>query len=154
MKLIDILSTHNIAANVSSLSKKAAIESVCKLATQGVSTITEKEALNALIEREKLGSTAIGYGVALPHARLEGLDKPLAALIHLLTPIPFDAPDDEPVDLLFALFIPEETIEEHLTILSDLAELFSIKNYREQLRAAKTDEEFYNIAIGLQGESS
>lgn len=149
MKIFELLTAHNIAANVTSVSKKAAIESVCKLATQGISTVTEKEALNALIEREKLGSTAIGHGVALPHARLAGLNKPHAALIHLVTPIHFDAPDDEPVDLLFALLIPIESTDEHLRILSELAELFTVKSYREQLRRAKTDDEFFQIATGI-----
>jgi PTS system nitrogen regulatory IIA component len=149
MKIVELLTAQNIAANVSSVSKKAAIESVCKLAMQGTSTVTEKNAFNALIEREKLGSTAIGHGVALPHARLAGLDKPCAALIHLVTPIHFDTPDDEPVDLLFALLIPIESTDEHLKILSELAELFTVKSYREQLRRAKTDDEFFRIATGI-----
>lgn len=149
MKIFELLTAHNIAANVTSVSKKAAIESVCKLATHGISTVTEKEALNALIEREKLGSTAIGHGVALPHARLAGLNKPHAALIHLVTPIHFDAPDDEPVDLLFALLIPVASTDEHLKILAELAELFTVKSYREQLRRAKTDDEFFQIATGI-----
>jgi nitrogen PTS system EIIA component len=152
MKIFELLTTQNIAANVSSVSKKAAIESVCKLATLGVSTVTEKEALNALIERERLGSTAIGHGVALPHARLAGLDKPHAALIHLTTPIHFDAPDDEPVDLLFVLLIPIDSTEEHLKILSELAELFTVNSYREQLRRAKTDEEFFRIATRINSQ--
>ncbi len=145
MKILDLLSANNIAANVASVSKKAALESVCKLATQGLSGISEKEALNALIEREKLGSTAIGFGVALPHARLMGLKKPHAGLIRLSNPINFDAPDDEDVDLLFALLIPYDNTEAHLNILAELAELFTVKSLREQLRSAKSDTEFFQI---------
>lgn len=148
MKIAELLTTQNIAAHISSDSKKSALESVCRLATLGNSFVTQKEALNSLIEREKLGSTAIGHGVALPHARLAGLTKPLGALIHLNSPINFDAPDDEPVDLLFGLLMPLESTSEHLKILSQLAELFTVKSYREQLRRAKTDEEFYQIATG------
>lgn len=148
MNIIELLTASNFAAKANCVSKKSALESVCLLATQGVSSIKQKDALNALIEREKLGSTAIGFGVALPHARLEGLDKPLASLIQLVNPINFDSPDDEPVDLLFGLLIPIENTEEHLKILSKLAELFSVKSFREQLRDAKSDEELYRIVTG------
>jgi PTS system nitrogen regulatory IIA component len=150
MKIFELLTATHIAANIVCVSKKSALENVCRLATHGISSITHKEALNALIEREKLGSTALGHGVALPHARILGLDKPLAALVHLATPVNFDAPDDEPVDLLFGLLMPTESTEEHLKILSVLAELFSIKSFREQLRTAKSDEEFYRIATGIE----
>jgi nitrogen PTS system EIIA component len=146
MKIFELLSAQNIAANVSSDSKKSALQYLCTLATHASSAVTAKEALNALTEREKLGSTAIGHGVALPHARLAGLNQPLGALIHLAKPINFDSPDDEPVDLLFALLMPSESTSEHLKLLSELAELFSIKSYREQLRCAKTDAEFFQIA--------
>lgn len=148
MNITQFLTASNFATNVDCVSKKSALENICLLATQGNSTIKQKDALNALIEREKLGSTAIGYGVALPHARIEGLDKPLAALIHLAHPINFDSPDDEPVDLLFGLLIPIEHTEEHLKILSKLAELFSVKSFREQLRQAKTNDDLYHILAG------
>lgn len=145
MNITELLTASNFAAKVNCVSKKSALESVCLLATQGNSSIKQKDALNALIEREKLGSTAIGFGVALPHARLEGLDKPLASLIQLVNPINFDSPDDEPVDLLFGLLIPIENTEEHLKILSKLAELFSVKSFREQLRDAKSEDELFRI---------
>ncbi len=148
MNITKFLTASNFAANVNCVSKKSALENVCLLATQGISSIKQKDALNALIEREKLGSTAIGYGVALPHARLDGIDRPLAALIHLTSPINFDSPDDEPVDLLFGLLIPVENTDEHLKILSKLAELFSIKSFREQLRNAKTNEDLFQIMTG------
>lgn len=148
MNIIELLKASNFATKVNCVSKKSALESVCQHATQGISSIKQKDALNALIEREKLGSTAIGYGVALPHARLEGIDKPLASLIQLVNPINFDAPDDEPVDLLFGLLMPVENTAEHLKILSKLAELFSVKSFREQLRDAETDEELYRIVTG------
>jgi nitrogen PTS system EIIA component len=148
MKIFELLSAQNIAANVIGVSKKNVLETLCQLAIQDTIIITPKSALTALIEREKLGSTAIGHGVALPHARMPNLDRPLAALIHLAHPITFDGPDDEPVDLLFGLLMPDESTATHLKILSELAELFSIKSYREQLRNAKTDEEFLHIATG------
>jgi PTS system nitrogen regulatory IIA component len=146
MKIFELLSPHNIAINVPSDSKKSALQYLCTLATHTNSAVTAKEALNALIEREKLGSTAIGHGVALPHVRITGLHEPLGSLIHLAKPINFDSPDDEPVDLLFALLMPLESTTEHLKLLSELAELFSAKSYRQQLRCAKTDEEFLQIA--------
>lgn len=148
MKIFQLLTAQNIAANLSCVSKKEALESLCKLATIETSPVTEKEALNALIEREKKGSTAIGHGVAIPHARLEGLDKAHVACARLSKPLPFDAPDDEPVDLLFIMLIPFESTEEYLEMLSEIAELFSSKTFREQMRKASTNEAFYRIATG------
>lgn len=150
MNMVELLSTQNVAIRVTSTSKKSALESLCELALYGTAVITQKEALNALIEREKLGSTAIGHGVALPHTRLEGIDRPLGALILLAEPLHFDAPDDQPIDLLFGLLMPIDSTEEHLKILAEIAGRFSLKSYREQLRSAKSNEEFYRIATGKQ----
>jgi len=148
MKINDILTIENTAARVHSESKKSALEVISKLITQNLKDISPKQALHCLIMREKLGSTAVGYGVAIPHARLSGLHKPIGALIHLTTPIDFDAPDDEPVDLLFGLLMPEDNQEAHTQTLSLLAERFRLKTYREQLRHARNADDLYHVAVG------
>ena len=87
-----------------------------------------------LFARERLGSTGLGHGVAIPHGRIKGLKNPLAAVIRLGQPIPFDAPDDEPVNLLIFLLVPEAATQRHLEILSEIAELLSDRDLRERLK--------------------
>jgi len=94
----------------------------------------EMDILDALIGRERLGSTALGQGVAVPHGRIADLEKPIAALVTLAEGIEFDAPDDGEVDILFALLVPESSNDEHLEILSQVAEKFSQKELTDQLR--------------------
>ncbi|MDQ2993441.1 MAG: PTS sugar transporter subunit IIA [Pseudomonadota bacterium] len=148
MNIIEILAATHTCAQVKSDSKKSALEKISQLLTQNNESITSKEVLNALIDREKLGSTAIGYGVAIPHARIDGLTKPVGALVQLHQAVHFDTPDDEGVDLLFGLLMPMECSDEQLKILALLAELFSAESFRDQLRAAKDNENLYDIAIG------
>lgn len=88
---------------------------------------------DSLLAREKLGSTAIGYGVAIPHGRVKGLREAVGAFVRLKSPAPFDAPDGQPVSLIFALLAPEHATDTHLMILGELAQLFSEKSVREQL---------------------
>jgi PTS system nitrogen regulatory IIA component len=83
--------------------------------------------------REELGSTGLGQGVAIPHGRLRGLKRAMAAVVRLAAPIPFDAPDGRPVTLLFALLVPENATEEHLALLSELAQMLSDRDLRAAL---------------------
>jgi PTS system nitrogen regulatory IIA component len=92
--------------------------------------------LEALAARERLGSTALGLGVALPHARIAGLMEPLAAYLRPAEPLLFDAPDDKPVADFLVLLVPDRADERHLRILADAAEMFSDPDFRERLRAA------------------
>ncbi len=91
---------------------------------------------DSLFAREKLGSTGLGQGVAIPHGRIKGLKQASGALLRLAQPIPFDSPDGRPVNLLFVLLVPEQATEEHLQILSELAQRFSDRVFREKLAAA------------------
>lgn len=93
---------------------------------------------DSLFSRERLGSTALGQGVAVPHGRVKGLDQALAAFIRLAQPIPFDAPDGQPVSMLLCLLVPEAATQQHLDILAELAQLMSNKPLREAL-ASETD---------------
>lgn len=91
---------------------------------------------DSLFAREKLGSTGLGQGIAIPHGRIKGLKQASGAFIRLTTPVPFDSPDGRPVSLLFVLLVPEQATEEHLQILSELAQRFAERSFRESLQAA------------------
>jgi nitrogen PTS system EIIA component len=92
--------------------------------------------IESLLTREKLGSTGLGQGIAIPHGRIKGLREAQGAFARLKAPIPFDAPDGKPVAQVFVLLVPEHATEQHLQLLSELAQMFSEKNFRELLAAA------------------
>lgn len=105
----------------------------------------------ALLMREQLGSTGLGQGVGIPHGRLKGLKQVAGMFFRLAKPIPFDAPDNRPVDLVFFLLVPEQSTEEHLQLLSELAQGFSDPEFRTHLReAADTDKVFGIFANNSQ----
>ena len=89
----------------------------------------------SLFAREKLGSTGLGQGIAIPHGRIKGLKAPVGAFVRLANGVPFDAPDGKPVGLIFVLLVPEAANEHHLQLLSELAQMFSDREFREQLAA-------------------
>lgn len=88
-----------------------------------------------LVERERIGSTAPGFGMAIPHARLKGLPHPIAAFVRTKFPIPFDAPDDKPVSEMLVLLVPQQATDEHLRLLAEVAEMFGDRPFRERLRS-------------------
>lgn len=98
--------------------------------------IARATVFDSLFARERLGSTGLGQGIAIPHGRIKGLKHAAGALLRLTQPIPFDAPDGRPVNLLFVLLVPEQATEEHLQILSEIAERFSDLAFRDALLAA------------------
>jgi len=97
----------------------------------------------SLNQREQLGSTGLGQGVAIPHARLDGLNKPVVAFVRLAAPIEFNAPDGKPVGYFFVLLAPLEATKKHLELLSVIAEMFASKTFLSQLAAAKTPQQLY-----------
>lgn len=96
---------------------------------------------DSLFAREKLGSTGLGQGIAIPHGRIKGLKRAAGAFLRLSNPVAFDSPDGRPVNLLFVLLVPEQATEQHLQILSELAQRFSERSFRESLQAATTADE-------------
>ena len=98
--------------------------------------LAKKHVVSALSQREKLGSTGLGQGVAIPHGRIKGLKDATGAFLRLAAPVPFDSPDGKPVALLFILLVPEVATEQHLQILSELAQHFSDRSCREALSKA------------------
>lgn len=121
-------------------SKKRALELGASLLVEGVPGMSRMDIFEALNARERLGSTGLGHGVALPHARVAGTDRAVAACLTLAEPIDFDAPDRERVDILFLLLVPRECSDRHLQILAELAETFSDADLRERVRT-ETDPE-------------
>jgi len=108
----------------------------------------------SLFARERLGSTGLGQGVAIPHGRIKGLKEALGAFIRLAQPIPFDAPDGAPVTLVFVLLVPEKATEKHLQILSELAQMFSDKALRDEMTAAPDAAALHRLVTSWQPDAS
>ncbi len=134
MNLIgQILLPENVLLDADSTSKKRVFERVGIL-YENTKQISRSQVFDSLFAREKLGSTGLGHGVAIPHGRIKGLSVATAAFIKTQTPIPFEAPDGQPVNLIFVLLVPERATDQHLQLLSELAQMFSDKTFREQLQ--------------------
>ncbi|HWS76382.1 MAG TPA: PTS sugar transporter subunit IIA [Quisquiliibacterium sp.] len=127
-----LLPSTNVVVDLSVTSKKRLFEQA-GLLFENNHGIERGKVFDSLFARERLGSTGLGEGVAIPHGRIKGLGEALAAVVRLSDPIPFDAPDGQPVRLLVFLLVPEHATEEHLELLSELAELLSDRSIRESL---------------------
>jgi len=136
MKIIDLLNPDRIACDLKANSKKRVLEQLSSLMAGSAPELTEEEIFESLIGRERLGSTGLGHGVAIPHGRLKGRDQAVAAFVKLDHGVDFDAVDDQPVDLLFALLVPDHFTNEHLEILAQLAQMFDSEELCSQLRAS------------------
>lgn len=145
MKLNSFISKDCTKAAVLFHSKKRILEHISFVAHQQRPDFSEQEILGALLNREKLGSTGIGRGIAIPHGRLTGLDKSLAILIVNQEAIEFDAIDNKPVDIFVALLVPEDECQAHLKTLAAIADKLKDKLFCKQLRHATCDEELYAI---------
>lgn len=136
--LLPLLEQAQVALDVEAGSKKRVLERIAEaFVAEGLSA---QKLLQALLERERLGSTGLGAGIAIPHARIAGLKAPRLALLRLAAPVPFDALDGQPVQLVVALLVPEQATDLHLQILSELAERLSHPEIRAALLAAPTPE--------------
>lgn len=130
--LAKILSANNVALDLEVSSKKRAFEQA-GLIFENNCGIARSVVSDNLFARERLGSTGLGHGVAVPHGRIKGLKSPLAAFVRLKEPIPFESPDGLPVKLLVFLLIPDHVTQQHLEILSEVAEMFSDADFRNKL---------------------
>jgi len=145
MPTTDILHPARIACQQDSSSKKRSLEMLSALLADAVADYTEAEIFDSLLARERLGSTGLGNGVALPHGRLRGLKQPIAALVTLRQGIDFDAIDRQPVDLLYALLVPEDSTNEHLKILAQLAGMFSNPDFCSKLRSCDDSNQCFQL---------
>ena len=136
-----------VMLDVLSSSKKAALEQLARGASQDVPELTPAQAFDSLVERERLGSTALGQGIAIPHGRITHLKSMVGAFMRVNSGVEFDSIDGEPVDLFFALFVPANTNEKHLETLSHLAALFSDIEFVARLREEKTVERIHELLV-------
>ncbi len=143
MQLTEILSPDCAVCAAPGSSKKRILESISKIAHQHSQQLSENQILDALVCREKLGSTGIGHGIAIPHGRIEGLSAITAVLVTCKPAIDFDAIDNKPVDVFFAILVPAEQTEAHLQTLSSVATRLSDKQTLKQIRNAETDSALY-----------
>ncbi|MEK6806333.1 MAG: PTS IIA-like nitrogen regulatory protein PtsN [Pseudomonadota bacterium] len=146
MKLSAILNAGRVATGVSVTSKKKALEELSKLLAQEAG-IAETDILNGLTAREKLGSTGLGHGVAIPHGRLAGVKASVGAFLRLKHPVDYDAHDGQPVDLIFGLIVPAAATEEHLKHLAAIAEKFSDDSFCKSARAAADAKALHALTI-------
>lgn len=137
MLISDLLSPEKIHCDVHSSSKKRLLEQISEDLARNSEQFSQREIFESLCARERLGSTGLGKGVAIPHGRVKGTDNVEVSFTRLKKPLPFDAVDGEPVDLLFALAVPETCGEDHLKLLAQVAELFSDPELLAELRAAE-----------------
>ncbi len=154
IKIADLLTEDRIACNLDISSKKRSLETLSELVSGHAEALNPGTIFNKLVSREKLGSTGLGKGVALPHARVEGSATAVAAFIKLAEGIDFDAFDRQPVDLLFALVVPEHFTDEHLQILARLAEMFSDTSHCNRLRAADTPSDLLELLVSWDNEQT
>ena len=133
--LTNILSVSQVLLDLDASSKKRVFEQAGMLFESHLG-LARSVVFDSLFAREKLGSTGLGQGIAIPHGRIKGLKQAAGAFLRLTNPVPFDSPDGRPVSLLFVLLVPEQATEEHLQILSELAQRFAERPFRDALLAA------------------
>lgn len=144
MHLLDLLTPARVMAGVNATSKKRLLEQVAGALSQG-NADHERAIFDGLCLRERMGSTGLGHGVAIPHGRTPHLNVATGTMLRLAEPIDFGASDGEPVDLVFALAVPEHFTQQHLVLLAQLAEMFSDAGFRQQLRNAASSEALYEL---------
>ncbi|WP_230433037.1 PTS IIA-like nitrogen regulatory protein PtsN [Plesiomonas shigelloides] len=144
MQLSSVLSLDCTRSAVHCSSKKRALEIISELAASRL-TVAPQTLFEAMLAREKMGSTGIGNGIAIPHGKMEPGTTTVSVFIRTEQPIPFDAVDNQPVDLLFALLVPEDQCQQHLQTLSAVAKRLADKSVCRRLRTALSDEELYQI---------
>ncbi|QLG95193.1 PTS IIA-like nitrogen regulatory protein PtsN [Pseudomonas yamanorum] len=150
IRLETILPPGRSLVNVPGGSKKRALEQIANLIGREVPELDTQAVYEALIAREKLGSTGFGNGIAIPHCRLKGCESPVSALLHLDAPIDFDAIDGAPVDLLFVLLVPDAATDAHLELLKQIASMLDRKEVRDKLRSANSNEALYQVVLDEQ----
>ena len=145
MYLKDTISEEGIVLTNSVSSKKRALEILSESLAQQHSSLNKSKILDALLAREKLGSTGLGKGVAIPHCRIKDLDKIYIAMLRLDEGVDFEASDDEPVTFLFCMVVPEDSDDDHLQLLANLAELLDNENIRQSIKKCEDASCLYQL---------
>jgi PTS system nitrogen regulatory IIA component len=146
----DLLSPGRILAGVRINSKKRLLELISTTLAKINKDLSSREIFESLCAREHLGSTALGNGVAIPHGRISSTKGVEALFIQLVKPLPFDADDGKPVDLLFALVVPQHCTDDHSKLLSSIAERFSDPQLQEQLRNSEDANAIFHLLYNTQ----
>ena len=141
-----LLHPDRVVCRADAASKKRVLELVAAQIAGSEPDLQETNVYTSLLERERLGTTALGAGVAVPHCRVPGIESPLGCLVTLAAGVDFDAPDGETVDLLFVLLVPPEATQEHLDILAAIARRFSDAHYCRGLREAAEQDTLLQAA--------
>ena len=150
IRLENILTPGRSLVGVPGGSKKRVLEQIGNLIGKEVPELDGQSVFESLIAREKLGSTGFGNGIAIPHCRLKGCTAPISAVLHLDTPVDFDAIDGAPVDLLFVLLVPEAATDAHLELLRQIASMLDNPETRKKLRGADSSEALYQVVLDVQ----
>lgn len=137
MKLTEILGAERVVSGAAVTSKKKALEELSNLLAGGAANLSSQEVFNSLTGREKLGSTGLGHGVAIPHGRVASVERSVGAFMRLKHPVDYDSHDGNPVDLVFGLLVPQTATEAHLKHLAAVAEMFSDDAFCAKLRQAQ-----------------
>ncbi len=148
-RLASILPVEQVLVSVEVTSKKRAFEEA-GLLFESLHGLSRALVTDSLFARERLGSTGLGHGVAIPHGRIKGLKAPMAAVFQLAQPIGFDAPDEQPVQLLIFLLVPEAATQKHLEILSEIAELLSDSSLRDRIKGSDSRDTLHGLISGWQ----
>jgi len=148
-----LLTPDDVVLDLQVSSKKRLFEQV-GLLFENQHAIARSVVFDSLFARERLGSTGLSQGVAIPHGRIKGLKEALGALIRVAQPVPFDAPDGNPVTLVFVLLVPEKATEKHLQILSELAQMFSDKALREAMARAPDAAALHQLVTAWQPDAA
>ncbi len=148
-RLAHILPPAQVLVSVDATSKKRAFEEA-GLLFENLHGLSRALITDSLFARERLGSTGLGHGVAIPHGRIKGLKSPMAAVFQLARPIGFDAPDEQPVGVLIFLLVPETATQKHLEILSEIAELLSDAGLREKIKTCEDATALHGLIADWQ----
>lgn len=141
----DFLSEARIGQGLEIASKKRLLETLARLLASGNVSLNPDTVFERLLERERLGSTGLGHGIALPHARIKDVGEAIGAFVSIAGGVDYDAVDGRPVDLAFALLVPEQATEEHLQLLARLAGLFNDAQVRKRLREAESADAILSV---------
>jgi PTS system nitrogen regulatory IIA component len=148
-----LLPPANVVLDLEASSKKRVFEQA-GLLFENNQGLGRAVVFDSLFAREKLGSTGLGQGIAIPHGRIKGLKEAVGAFLRLQQPVPFDAPDGKAVNILFVLLVPEQATEFHLQLLSELAQMFSDRNFRERLNSATDPAEIHTLFADWHADAS
>ena len=145
MRLQDILTLDCTKCAVPTSSKKGILEQICLLAAEKMGSCNASDLLESILNREKMGSTGIGNGIAIPHGRLNNTDNAMAVLLTTEKAIDFDAIDNQAVDIFICLFVPQNSTQEHLNTLQSIAQLFSDRKTAKQVRKCTNNLQLFNL---------